>query len=36
VLAAAAARGDGFASLRRGDAPWPGRQALADAGLLPD
>ena len=37
VLAAGAARlRDGFASLRPGDAPWPARDALAAAGLLPD
>ena len=36
VLAAGTARlRDGFASLRPGDAAWPGREALADAGLLP-
>jgi 8-oxo-dGTP pyrophosphatase MutT (NUDIX family) len=36
VLAAAAARmRDDFASLRPGDAPWPAREALAAAGLLP-
>jgi 8-oxo-dGDP phosphatase len=37
VLAAGTARlSDGFASLRSGDAPWPAREALAAAGLLPD
>lgn len=36
VLAAGAARlRDGFATLRRADAPWPAREALAAAGLLP-
>jgi 8-oxo-dGTP pyrophosphatase MutT (NUDIX family) len=37
VLAAGASRlRDGFATLRAGDAPWPAREALAAAGLLPD
>jgi len=37
VLAAGTARlRDGFATLRAGDAPWPAREALAAAGLLPD
>ena len=37
VLATGAARlRDGFTSLRPGDAPWPARDALAAAGLLPD
>ncbi|HEY0240828.1 MAG TPA: NUDIX hydrolase [Friedmanniella sp.] len=36
VLAAGIARGrDGFATLRPADAPWPAREALAAAGLLP-
>ncbi|WP_232530910.1 NUDIX domain-containing protein [Microlunatus antarcticus] len=37
VLAAGVARArDGFATLRPADAPWPAREALAAAGLLPD
>jgi 8-oxo-dGDP phosphatase len=37
ILAAGAARlRDGFATLRPADAPWPARDALAAAGLLPD
>lgn len=37
VLAAATSRArDGFASLRPADAPWSARDALAEAGLLPD
>ncbi len=37
ILAAGVARlRDGFATLRPADAPWPAREALAAAGLLPD
>jgi 8-oxo-dGTP pyrophosphatase MutT (NUDIX family) len=37
ILATGVARlRDGFATLRPADAPWPAREALAAAGLLPD
>ena len=35
ILAAVAARADGWAALRQADAPWPARDRVVEAGRLP-